>query len=60
MKPLRTTVVGSYPFAGWLEFASAYLDPFGADDIAEMQVLGEDSHHITRQVLTVDAGGSLS
>lgn len=37
MNPLRTTVVGSYPFAGWLEFASVHLDRFGADDIAEMQ-----------------------
>src|SRR5438552_3098822 len=36
-RPLRTTVVGSYPFPGWLEFASQHLDQFGADDIAEMQ-----------------------
>jgi 5-methyltetrahydropteroyltriglutamate--homocysteine methyltransferase len=35
--PLRTTVVGSYPLPGWLEFASRNLDQFGADDIAEMQ-----------------------
>lgn len=33
---LRTTVVGSYPFPGWLEFASAHLDRFGPDDLAEM------------------------
>ena len=35
--PLRTTVIGSYPFPGWLEFSSQHLDQFGANDIAEMQ-----------------------
>lgn len=35
-KPLRTTVIGSYPIPAWLEFASAHLDQFGSDDIAEM------------------------
>lgn len=35
--PIRTTVIGSYPFPSWLEFASAHLDQFGSDDIAEMQ-----------------------
>lgn len=35
--PLRTSVIGSYPFPGWLEFASGHLDQFGRDDIAEMQ-----------------------
>ena len=35
--PLRTTVIGSYPFPGWLEFASQHLDQFGPDDLAEMQ-----------------------
>jgi 5-methyltetrahydropteroyltriglutamate--homocysteine methyltransferase len=35
--PLRTTVVGSLPFPGWLEFASQHLDQFGPDDLAEMQ-----------------------
>ena len=34
--PIRTTVVGSYPFPGWLEFASHNLDKFGAADIEEM------------------------
>ena len=34
---LRTTVIGSYPFPGWLEFASQNLDQFGATDIREMQ-----------------------
>ncbi|HET6382750.1 MAG TPA: cobalamin-independent methionine synthase II family protein [Armatimonadota bacterium] len=33
---LRTTVIGSYPFPGWLEFACGYLDRFGAADRAEM------------------------
>ena len=36
-RPLRTTVIGSYPFPGWLEFAAANLDQFGPDDVAEMQ-----------------------
>jgi 5-methyltetrahydropteroyltriglutamate--homocysteine methyltransferase len=36
-RPLRTTVIGSYPFPGWLEFAAAHLDQFGPHDIAEMQ-----------------------
>jgi 5-methyltetrahydropteroyltriglutamate--homocysteine methyltransferase len=35
--PLRTTVIGSYPFPGWLEFAAANLDQFGPDDLAELQ-----------------------
>ena len=33
--PLRTTVIGSYPFPAWLEFASAHLAQFGSEDIAE-------------------------
>src|SRR5688500_13844585 len=36
-QPLRTTVIGSYPFPSWLEFASLHLDQFGVDEIAEMQ-----------------------
>ena len=36
-RPLRTTVIGSYPFPGWLEFASTNLDKFGKDDLAELQ-----------------------
>ncbi len=35
--PLRTSVIGSYPFPGWLEFASGHLDQFGKADIEEMQ-----------------------
>src|SRR5574341_1287009 len=35
--PIRTTVVGSYPFPSWLEYAMAHLDQFGPADIAEMQ-----------------------
>ncbi len=34
---LRTTVIGSYPFPSWLEFACQHLDQFGKDDLAEMQ-----------------------
>jgi 5-methyltetrahydropteroyltriglutamate--homocysteine methyltransferase len=36
-QPLRTTVVGSYPLPGWLEFSAQHLDQFGASDITEMQ-----------------------
>ena len=36
-RPLRTTVIGSYPFPGWLEFACQHLDQFGAADRAELQ-----------------------
>ena len=36
-RPLRTTVIGSYPFPGWLEFASAHLERFGPADLAELQ-----------------------
>ncbi len=34
--PLRTTVIGSYPFPGWLEFATLHLDQFGKADLDEM------------------------
>ena len=36
MLPIKTTVVGSMPFPGWLEFASQHLDQLGPADIAEM------------------------
>lgn len=36
-RPLRTSVIGSYPFPGWLEFGAAHLGEFGPDDVAEMQ-----------------------
>jgi 5-methyltetrahydropteroyltriglutamate--homocysteine methyltransferase len=35
-RPLRTTVIGSYPFPGWLEFAVEHLDRFGIADREEM------------------------
>lgn len=35
--PLRTTVIGSYPFPSWLEYASQHLDQFGTAEIAELQ-----------------------
>lgn len=35
-RPVRTTVIGSYPFPGWLLFASENLDQFGPADVAEM------------------------
>ena len=33
---LRTTVIGSYPFPAWLEYACQHLDQFGDADRAEM------------------------
>jgi len=36
-QPLRTSVIGSYPFPGWLEFSAKHLDQFGSADLAEMQ-----------------------
>ena len=36
-QPLRTSVIGSYPFPGWLEFSSQHLDEFGTADIDEMR-----------------------
>ncbi|MBI3880526.1 MAG: methionine synthase [Verrucomicrobia bacterium] len=35
-QPLRTTVIGSYPFPGWLEFAAQHLDKFGESDRTEL------------------------
>src|SRR5437763_10693378 len=35
-QPLRTTVVGSYPLPGWLEFACQNLDRFGESDREEL------------------------
>lgn len=35
-QPLQTTVIGSYPFPGWLEFATNNLDAFGAADREEL------------------------
>lgn len=35
-RPLRTTVIGSYPFPTWLEFACENLDRFGEADRAEL------------------------
>jgi 5-methyltetrahydropteroyltriglutamate--homocysteine methyltransferase len=34
-EPILTTVVGSYPFPGWLELAGAHLDELGPDDREE-------------------------
>ena len=35
--PIRTTVIGSYPFPSWLQQARRNLDAFGAADVEEMQ-----------------------
>jgi 5-methyltetrahydropteroyltriglutamate--homocysteine methyltransferase len=35
--PLRTSVIGSYPFPGWLEFSCQHLERFGDADRAELQ-----------------------
>ena len=34
--PLRTTVIGSYPFPDWLEMARENFQEMGPDDLAEM------------------------
>jgi 5-methyltetrahydropteroyltriglutamate--homocysteine methyltransferase len=34
-EPIRTTVVGSYPYPGWLEFTGGHLDEFGPHDREE-------------------------
>jgi 5-methyltetrahydropteroyltriglutamate--homocysteine methyltransferase len=34
-EPIRTTVVGSYPFPGWLELAGGHLDELGPADREE-------------------------
>lgn len=36
LPPLRTTVIGSYPFPSWLEYTSQNLAAFGSAEIAEM------------------------
>lgn len=35
-RPLRTTVIGSYPFPSWLEFSRKNLHQFGVDEIDEL------------------------
>ena len=35
--PLRSSVIGSYPFLTWLEFASQHLNAFGRADLSEIQ-----------------------
>lgn len=35
-QPIRTTVIGSYPFPSWLEFVTENLDRFGKNDINEI------------------------
>ena len=35
--PIRTSVIGSYPFPSWLHFAGENLDQFGANDISEIK-----------------------
>jgi 5-methyltetrahydropteroyltriglutamate--homocysteine methyltransferase len=34
-EPVRTTVIGSYPFPGWLELVAEHIDEFGPDDLEE-------------------------
>ncbi|MFT6806992.1 MAG: 5-methyltetrahydropteroyltriglutamate--homocysteine methyltransferase [Saprospiraceae bacterium] len=36
-RPIRTTVIGSYPFPSWLEFATTHLEKFGDADISEIK-----------------------
>lgn len=35
--PLRSSVIGSYPFPSWLEYASQHLEVFGRSDVSEIQ-----------------------
>lgn len=35
--PLRTSVIGSYPFPAWLEFSAQNLNSFGKADVEELQ-----------------------
>ena len=35
--PLRSSVIGSYPFPSWLEFASQHLEVFGRSDVSDIQ-----------------------
>ena len=35
-RPLRTSVVGSYPWPAWLEFAAQHIESFGQADRAEL------------------------
>ncbi len=35
-RPLRTTVVGSYPWPAWLEFAAQHIEAFGEADRSEL------------------------
>ena len=37
VRPLCCTVIGSYPFPSWLEYAAANLSSFGKDDVEEIQ-----------------------
>ena len=36
-RPIRTTVIGSYPFPSWLEFATKHLEEFGEADLLEIK-----------------------
>ncbi|MDQ3249832.1 MAG: cobalamin-independent methionine synthase II family protein [Chloroflexota bacterium] len=56
-KPLRTTVIGSYPFPSWLDYASQHLDAFGTaeiDEIVEDAVIAaiHDQTHAGLDVIT--------
>jgi len=35
--PIRTTVIGSYPFPSWLSFGMKNLDQFGDADLEEIK-----------------------
>src|SRR4051812_26972896 len=55
--PLRTSVIGSYPFPSWLEFASQHLGVFGRSDVSEIQndaviAAGHDQGDASLDVIT--------
>ena len=61
--PLRTSIIGSHPFPGWLELASVQLDRFGPDDLAELQddaVVAALHERIPAQVRVEAKGGGRS
>jgi len=53
--PIETTVIGSYPFPGWLELASTHAGEMGPDDLEEAArdatlVAAMDQVRVERQV----------
>ena len=45
-QPLRTTVVGSYPFPGWLELCGRHRDELGPDAVLGEQQRAQSRHQV--------------